>query len=63
MRGIKARICSNFNQHKGSYEYRRVTAVLQQKGKKIKHKTIQHLMGKPQLKSHAQINKYKKYSI
>ncbi len=58
---VKARICSVFNQHRGRYGYRRVTAALRQEGMQINHKTVQRLMGELRLKSCVRIKKYRSY--
>ena len=58
---LKARIRSIFDQHKGRYGYRRVTAVLRHEGKKINHKTVQRLMGELRLKSCVRVKKYRAY--
>jgi transposase InsO family protein len=58
---LKARIHSIFEQHKGRYGYRRITATLRQTGKPVNHKTVQRLMGRLQLKSLVRIKRYKSY--
>lgn len=58
---LKSRIRAVFNQHKGRYGYRRITAVIRQEGNQINHKTVQRLMGELQLKSCVRIKKYRAY--
>lgn len=58
---LKARIQALFEQHKGRYGYRRITAVIQQEGNKINHKTVQRLMGELRIKSYVRVKKYRSY--
>ncbi|MEX3935789.1 IS3 family transposase [Paraburkholderia phymatum] len=58
---LKDRIRFVFDQHKGRYGYRRVTAVIRQEGRRINHKTVQRLMGELQLKSCVRVKKYRAY--
>lgn len=58
---VKAQIRSIFAAHRGRYGYRRITAVLQQAGRKINHKTVQQLMGVLKLKSLVRPKKYRSY--
>ncbi len=58
---VKAQIGSIYDEHRGRYGYRRVTAVLKLMGRKINHKTVQRLMGELNLKSLVRLKKYKSY--
>ncbi|WP_409014289.1 IS3 family transposase, partial [Caballeronia sp. LZ002] len=58
---LKVRIRSIFDEHKGRYGYRRITAVIRQEGTKINHKTIQRLMGELRLKSYVRLKKYRAF--
>jgi putative transposase len=58
---LKKRIRAIYDEHRGHYGYRRITAVLQQTGKKINHKTVQRLMGELNLKSLVRPKKYSSY--
>jgi transposase InsO family protein len=58
---LKSRIKALFDQHKGRYGYRRITAAIRQEGYQINHKTVQRLMGELQLKSCVRIKKYRAY--
>lgn len=58
---LKARICALFEQHKGRYGYRRITAAIRQMGELVNHKTIQRLMMQLQLKSLVRVKKYRSY--
>ncbi len=58
---LKEAIKSVFDQHKGRYGYRRVTAALRGLGKKVNHKTVQRLMGEMGLKSLVRPKKYRSY--
>ena len=57
--GLKARIRAVYDQHKGRYGYRRITAMLRQQGSLINHKTVQRLMNQLQLKSLVRVKKYR----
>lgn len=59
--GLKATIKTVFEQHKGRYGYRRVTAALRQLGQHVNHKTVQRLMGTLKLKSLVRPKKYKSF--
>lgn len=59
--GLKARIRSIFEAHKGCYGYRRVTAALCGSGTPVNHKTVQRLMGEMGLKSKVRPKKYRSY--
>ncbi|WP_188868696.1 IS3 family transposase, partial [Pseudomonas asuensis] len=48
---LKSTIKTLFEQHKGRYGYRRITAAIRNQGTGINHKTIQRLMGVLALKS------------
>jgi transposase InsO family protein len=58
---LKARIRALFEQHKGRYGYRRITAALRNMGELINHKTVQRLMGQLRLKSLVRVKKYRSY--
>ena len=58
---LKVRIKDIFEQHKGRYGYRRITATLNNAGEKINHKTVQRLMGELQIKSTVRPKKYRSY--
>jgi putative transposase len=58
---LKARIRALFEQHKGRYGYRRITAAIRQMGELINHKTVQRLMRQLQLKSLVRLKKYRSY--
>lgn len=58
---MKERIRDIYDEHRGRYGYRRITAVLQQMGQKINHKTVQRLMGELSLKSLVRPKKYQSY--
>ena len=58
---VKQRIRSIFDQHRGRYGYRRITAVLRQLGEQINHKTVQRLMAVLDLKSLVRPKKYRSF--
>lgn len=58
---LKTRIRSVFDEHKGRYGYRRITAAVRRAGHLMNHKTVQRLMGELQLKSRVGIKKYRAY--
>lgn len=58
---LKERIRALFEQHKGRYGYRRITAAIRRQGNRINHKTIQRLMGELSLKSCIRPKKYKSF--
>jgi transposase InsO family protein len=58
---LKDRIRTLFEQHKGRYGYRRITAAVRCQGDRINHKTIQRLMGELSLKSCIRPKKYKSF--
>lgn len=59
--GLKARIRTVYERHKGRYGYRRITATLRQTGEAVNHKTIQRLMQTLGLKSLVRPKKYRSY--
>jgi putative transposase len=59
--GLKARIQSIYERHKGRYGYRRITAALGHAGETINHKTVQRLMQGLGLKSLVRPKKYRSY--
>lgn len=58
---LKGQIRTLFNQHKGRYGYRRITAGLRQLGQQVNHKTVQRLMGMLGLKSLVRPKKYRSF--
>ena len=56
---LKTRIRAIYDQNKGRYGYRRITAMLKQQGNLINHKTVQRLMDQLQLKSLVRVKKYR----
>lgn len=58
---VKDRIRSIFDEHKGRYGYRRITAALARMGEKINHKTVQRLMRELNLKSLVRPKKYRSF--
>lgn len=50
-----------YDQHKGRYGYRRITAELRGAGKQINHKKVYRLMAEAGLKSLVRIKKYRSY--
>jgi putative transposase len=58
---VKAEILTIYQQHKGRYGYRRITAALNSKGLKINHKKVERLMKESGIKSLVRIKKYKSY--
>ena len=56
---VKARIRAVYDQHKGRYGYRRITAMLKRQSSLINHKTVQQLMDQLQLKSLVRVKKYR----
>jgi len=59
---VKKRIRSIYDEHRGRYGYRRITATLNQLGEKINHKTVQRLMGELNLKSLVRPKKYRSFN-
>jgi putative transposase len=58
---LKATIKIVFEQHKGRYGYRRVTAAVCRLDQRVNHKTVQRLMGMMKLKSLVRPKKYKSF--
>ena len=58
---LKATIRSIFEERKGRYGYRRMTAAIRGRGEMINHKTIQRLMVEMGLKSLVRPKKYRFY--
>lgn len=58
---LKSCIRSIFDEHKGRYGYRRITAAVRRAGHLVNHKTVQRLMGELELKSRVRIKKYRAY--
>ena len=58
---LKQQIRTLFNDHKGRYGYRRITAGLRQLGQQVNHKTVQRLMGVLGLKSLVRPKKYRSF--
>ncbi|MGP9700993.1 MULTISPECIES: IS3 family transposase [Halomonas] len=59
--GLKCRIHTLYERHKGRYGYRRITAALRQAGDQVNHKTVQRLMQHLGLKSLVRPKKYRSY--
>lgn len=58
---MKDQIKAIYEQHKGRYGYRRITATLRRQGCVINHKTVQRLMDELNLKSICRLKKYRSY--
>jgi putative transposase len=58
---VKGQIKAIYEQHKGRYGYRRITAMLLRHGVVINHKTVQRLMGQLGIKSLVRLKKYRSY--
>lgn len=58
---LKTTIRSVFEEHKGRYGYRRVTAAIRAGGDAVNHKTVQRLMVEMGLKSLVRPKKYRSY--
>ncbi|MFU0837561.1 MAG: putative transposase InsK for insertion sequence IS150 [Pseudomonas fragi] len=58
---LKSCIRTIFDEHKGRYGYRRITAAVRRVGHPVNHKTVQRLMGELKLKSRVRIKKYRAY--
>lgn len=58
---LKQEIRATYDQHKGRYGYRRITAELKESGKRINHKKVYRLMVETGLKSLVRIRKYRSY--
>lgn len=54
---MKDQIKAIYEQHKGRYGYRRITATLRRQGCMINHKTVQRLMNELHLKSIVRLKK------
>ena len=60
-KALKSTIRSVFDEHKGRYGYRRVTAAIRGRGGAVNHKTVQRLMVEMGLKSLVRPKKYRSY--
>jgi putative transposase len=60
-KALKSTIRSVFDEHKGRYGYRRVTAAIRGRGDAVNHKTVQRLMVEMGLKSLVRPKKYRSY--
>jgi putative transposase len=58
---IRPVICQIFNENKGRYGYRRITAELKKKGLIINHKAVQRLMRELNLFCYVRIKRYNSY--
>jgi putative transposase len=58
---LKTTIKAVFEQHKGRYGYRRITAAVRHLGSHVNHKTVQRLMGVLGLKSLVRPKKYRSF--
>ena len=58
---VSKRIRSVYEEHRGRYGYRRVTAQLHNEGVDINHKTVQKLMGQMSLKAKVKRQHYRSY--
>jgi len=58
---LKEAIKTVFEQHKGRYGYRRITAAVRQLGSHVNHKTVQRLMGVLGLKSLVRAKRYRSF--
>jgi putative transposase len=58
---VKAEMMRIYQQHKGRYGYRRITAALKNKGLNINHKKVERLMQEAGIKSLVRIKKYQSY--
>ena len=59
--GLKSRIKTAYERHKGRYGYRRITCELRQGGQTVNHKTVQRLMNSLGLKSLVRPKRYRSY--
>lgn len=57
----KAEITASYNENKGRYGYRRITAELRSRGFMLNHKTVQRLMKETGLICRVRMKKYKSY--
>lgn len=58
---LKARIRSIYEEHRGCYGYRRITAEIGRRGEKVNHKKVQRLMVAMGLKSTVRPKKYRAF--
>ena len=58
---LKQAIQRVYNEHKGRYGYRRVTAAIRRTGTLVNHKSVQRRMNEMDLKSIARVKKYRAY--
>lgn len=58
---LKQQIKAIYEQHKGWYGYRRITAAIRNCGARVNHKKVQRLMQQLKLKSCIRIKKYRSY--
>lgn len=58
---VKAEIIAIYQQHKGRYGYRRITASLKNNGLKVNHKKVERLMKEAGIKSLVRAKKYQSY--
>lgn len=59
--GLKTRIRSIYDRHRGCYGYRRIAAQVRQSGEVVNHKKVQRLMQSMGLKSLVRPKKYRSY--
>jgi putative transposase len=59
--GLKEKIQTVYEHHKGRYGYRRITAAIRQAGQIVNRKAVQRLMGQLQLKSLVRPKKYRSW--
>jgi len=59
--GLKQRIRSIYDSHRGRYGYRRITAVIRQAGERVNHKLVRRLMIQLGLKSLVRPKKYRSW--
>jgi len=58
---LKAKIQAVYEEHRGLYGYRRITATIRRDGWLINHKTVQRLMNKMGMKSRVRAKKFRSY--
>ena len=58
---VKEEITAIYHENKGSYGYRRITAVLHSRGFAVNHKTVQRLMKELRLICRVRMKKYRSY--
>jgi len=56
---LKAKIRNIYEQHRGLYGYRRITATIRRDGQLVNHKAVQRLMKNMGIKSRIRLKKYK----